>query len=465
MSFTIDVLSRLSRAGVDPITFEVGRVVCRDLTLGPLAQKPVYEALSTLQSFSSYGKVIWFGFGVRNVVHDLASTEQGMTCVAICAALRVSYHTSAAAVLRELSQRFGAPDGLLPALHQWEALLRVCTGALSASKFPRLVDGFSRIVAPSRLGQPIPHFAPTTPVALTQALCLVSDATRGCVASCTFVGGIDCAWLAAVAEWLYGLCVEIRSGDSWEVLYRTSAEVSDSADAPHVTILRSEDSSQPASALSKTFVLPRGTELIFRRRSLFSAARACPQPFQRRSDWSHILTDSFGDAVGSLLKGSTGESFAYLLGYVGEGGRRLRTDPSISESRRGYWPTISFVPDSGCETFFEFAGRCLPELKACLKSPRVRRDKRTYSESEVCASISTIKSACICLSCTARYPPPYDYCLQTLAFTIIHTLRLLHRVEIHHDILPSTFGLRRIYEKAKDEFPIRFSSETLPVGP
>lgn len=107
-----------------PITFEAGRAIFHDMILGPEAQMRVYEALSNLQSFSSYGIVIWFGFGARHIIDDLVATEQGIACVTVCAALRVSYHTFfAASVLQELSRRYAPPANLLPALHQWEARL------------------------------------------------------------------------------------------------------------------------------------------------------------------------------------------------------------------------------------------------------------------------------------------------------------------------------------------------------
>ncbi|KAI9791002.1 MAG: hypothetical protein M1816_004569 [Peltula sp. TS41687] len=413
VSFTIDVLSRLSKSGVDPITFEIGRVVCRDLTLGPLAQKRVYESLTNLKSFSSYGRVIWFGFGVRHIMHDLASTEQGMTCVAICAALKVSYQSFfGATFLRELSRRLGAPDGLLPALHQWQALLDVCTGALSASKFPRLVDGFARIVAPTTAGEPMPHFEPTTPIDLAQALCLISDVARGCITSCTFVGGIDCAWLAAVAEWLY--CI------------------APSANVPRVVILKSEDSSQPALALSKAFILPRGKKLIVRNEH-------SPLWFERRSDWSHILRDAFGDAIGDLLEGSVGESFAYLLGYAAELGKqyhdkRLRKGDAYYER----WPVIDFNPDAASQTIFPFAGKCLPELNDCLNRSGVRHGERTYSEPDAFDSVSTIMS-------------------------------LLYRVMIHQDVLPSALGFCEIYWRAHREHasridPVEFHGQRVRYG-
>lgn len=57
----------------------------------PVAQGRISDAVIALRKFGSYGDIVWFGFGVEHVVTDLAETEEGLTLVAICAALSTTY--------------------------------------------------------------------------------------------------------------------------------------------------------------------------------------------------------------------------------------------------------------------------------------------------------------------------------------------------------------------------------------
>jgi hypothetical protein len=67
LSFSIDVLSRFSKAGVEMITVAVGQAMCGSFNIPAAGQKRLQEAIARLKAFSSYGKILWFGFGVKSV--------------------------------------------------------------------------------------------------------------------------------------------------------------------------------------------------------------------------------------------------------------------------------------------------------------------------------------------------------------------------------------------------------------
>jgi hypothetical protein len=137
MSYSVEMLARMSRANVDMITVVMGQVISSGFQLKPDAQKRLFESLSNLKSFASYGKVIWFGFGIKHVVKDLSETEQGAACVGLCACLSVSYDTYfAAEVLRELCKIRRSPSDF----HQRIALVNVCAGSIASSPFPNIVE-------------------------------------------------------------------------------------------------------------------------------------------------------------------------------------------------------------------------------------------------------------------------------------------------------------------------------------
>ena len=51
--------------------------------LGPTGEGLVQEALSKLVAFPSYQAVLWFRFGKMHIIHVLADTANGATCVAL----------------------------------------------------------------------------------------------------------------------------------------------------------------------------------------------------------------------------------------------------------------------------------------------------------------------------------------------------------------------------------------------
>lgn len=105
-SFTIDVLSRLSAANVDPYTLEVGRAISKQFSISRDGRKNVSDAVEKLSSHSAFGNVLWFGFGVRHVVRILPSTDEGLTCLALCGLLADYYdEDTASEVLHELVKK------------------------------------------------------------------------------------------------------------------------------------------------------------------------------------------------------------------------------------------------------------------------------------------------------------------------------------------------------------------------
>ena len=146
--FSVAVLARLSKAGIDPFTLQVGRAICTNFSLDPVAQQRISEAIQALRKYGSDGDIIWFGFGVKHVVTDLAETEQGLTLVALCAALSSTYDLLCGArVLRELCGLCEAPQATPPAIRQWKILVDLCSGILNSGHFALLLEGFRRLVS------------------------------------------------------------------------------------------------------------------------------------------------------------------------------------------------------------------------------------------------------------------------------------------------------------------------------
>ena len=65
VQFSVAVLARLSRAGIDAFTLQFGRAICSSFSLEPHAQERIYDAIVKLKKYGSYQDIIWFGLASR----------------------------------------------------------------------------------------------------------------------------------------------------------------------------------------------------------------------------------------------------------------------------------------------------------------------------------------------------------------------------------------------------------------
>ncbi|KAF2727762.1 hypothetical protein EJ04DRAFT_397883, partial [Polyplosphaeria fusca] len=409
-SFGLDVLVRLSKAELDPLTIAVSTIIFNRFALNNISQQRIHDALSKLKSFSSYGKLIWFGFGVKSVVKDLAGSEQGMACVALCACMAVSYDSFyAAEVIRELCKLHDAPRGLIPSLQQWKTLVDICAGTLLHSEFPIRLEGMLRCVLP--IAQTCLR-KPTSQIALAKAIEALADVSTGKLESVTIAGGVDCIWLAAISEWLLSLDVEIRNS-SGSTVYEgprndhnrnftvTIIYISDNEHSPHI---------------SKCYIVPNGT-------MFWNTSSPEQHPFTGgRSEWGTILTDTFGPYFDALAAKDVYKQFAYFLFYniqfaeaCYQFGSESNTIYYHSARRTAFLRRIHFAHFAiRGQDLSSFASQALPELAAILNAVKIPGTE-SGSVTNLVDCIDDMTSRCECQRCGSRNlgPAPSDqpFCL------------------------------------------------------
>jgi ankyrin repeat protein len=445
-SFGLDVLVRLSKAELDVATIAISLVIFNRFALNPESQKRIHDALSKLKSFSSYGKLVWFGFGIKSVLKDLASFESGMACIALCACLSTSYDSFfAAGVLRELCKLNGAPQDHLPSIHQWKALVDICAGSIYHSKFPVLLEGMLRCVLPvaeTSLRKP------TSKEALAEAIQALADISTGKLENITVSGGVDCIWLAAISEWLLSLHVEICHS-SGTTVYKSPSN----ADCRYrsVTVIFVSDS-EKAPYLSKCYNVPKGTKLWTSsspEQHLFAGGR---------SEWNSILADAFGMYFNILIEKDMQREFAFFLFHnsqLAQAYHRYGSKPnnithnyvkSRSFLRRVHFPHSA----SQGQTLLSLAKQNLPEL-AAIQNILEQAEIESRFDTNLADSIRNIKSRCACQWCRSRIiSPGYDnqpFCLLLVAETIFLLLVILSVIEADPSLKPSSNGLRLLYKK------------------
>ncbi|KLP07682.1 uncharacterized protein FFB20_02711 [Fusarium fujikuroi] len=141
ITFSVDVLSRLSQTGIEGFTLCAARAIFSNVKLGPNGELRLHRAVDRLGAFPSFGKAQWFGFGVKHIIWSMQESKEGLNCLGICACLTEGFSTiHAAGVIRELFLLYNPPAELTPTLMQWVALVE-CSGGLLASSELGLVFG------------------------------------------------------------------------------------------------------------------------------------------------------------------------------------------------------------------------------------------------------------------------------------------------------------------------------------
>ena len=465
VQFSVAVLARLSKAGIDAFTLRFGQAICCNFALELRAQELVSEAIGKAKKYPSFGDLMWFGFGIKDIVTDLADTEEGLTLVALCAALSTTYDsTFVAQVIRELCVLCKAPQSFTPALRQWKTLVELCAGMLASSHFVTLANGFRRLIC-GHLGIPfdIRHL-PTTAVALAEAIMTLARISKRSLVSATISGALDCAWLAAFAESILSLDVGIC--DTYGNVFYRSRQCAEAH--PQLTLLLCTANTARGGELllrSKASVIPQGQSLLQKDPAFHSTSL-----LNWQSPWSTILHDVFGENVDrllaiQLLKADDSQTTAFSQ-YLRCMSLLQRQDSNLPH----YNPDVealntSFVnhpvnpliwahPNSRGSRFLSFATKRLPELSACLfdRLPLPREDFDDLKSNLRLGTIAleAIEKDCQCVQhqpeSAQQLPSKYHaICLLVMAETIVIFLWILIDSDIDVDILPSITGLANLY--------------------
>ena len=453
VNFSVAVLARLSKAGIDPFTLQVGRAICTNFSLDPVAQQRISEAIQALRKFGSYGDIIWFGFGVKHVVTDLAETEQGLTLVALCAALSSTYDSLyGARVLRELCVLCKAPQAFSPAIRQWKILVELCSGIFNVGHFALLLDGFRRLVSGERnTPDLVANRYPTASSTLAEAIITIAQLTTKQLSSATFTGGVDCIWLAAVAESIFSLDVVIsKSADTQ--LYRSRSL---DQQPPQLNILYTDKStdSQDQRVVSEKTTLIRSVRTLFVREGGDSLYDPCS--FNWRSSWSTILHDTFPGAIDTLLTGETGYQFSlyvYYITMVDTDVEKMNDHLTYERIRYLFYGSFADLRGHG---FLSFASKRLPELSHCLEQDfSLAPQDQFYRRSA--AARAVIES---------NFQARGEFSSTVLPEVIVSFLWITLASDIDEQIAPSINGLRWLYEYLLSNHLIReISDETEQIA-
>ena len=238
-------------------------------------------------------------------------------------------------MLRELCGICKVPQSFTPAIRQWKILIELCAGILTSTHFVLVLDGFRRLVPGGPNAPDLEaNRCPTTYSALAEAIMTIAQVTTKRLASATFTGGLDCMWLAAVAEWLFSLEIVIYNSSNAPI-YRSRSL---NQRLPQITVVCLERQTKWAE---QSFVREK-TSLIRSGRTLFvreeNDSLGDLHFFNWKSSWSTILHDTFHKGIDKLLEDDCAYEFGlyiYCVSMIQKPDLRLKIDPDRDDLLRG----------------------------------------------------------------------------------------------------------------------------------
>lgn len=214
LSISYGMLQRLSGSNLDPYTVSIGYVLGGQFRLSRSGKRNIQNALDNMKAFAGFQNVLWFGFGMKHPARKIAMVEQGVTLVALCAALSECFpYDTAAEILSDMVSLQSNLD-MTPAVIEWLAVINACAGILSTTVFPLRAEKLMGLGADDKLADPTD---------IAKVLNAIGKITKGELVSITIHGGKEARWIGALAEWLFDLTVTITN-EKGEVVHTNCSD-------------------------------------------------------------------------------------------------------------------------------------------------------------------------------------------------------------------------------------------------
>ena len=210
-SMTSALLQRFSGADIQPATYGAGVALGCRFTLGSRAQHRIEKILDGLQGRGSFHNILWFGFGYRSFVNMIKTTRPGFQLVALCACIAETHSLDVAGfILQEVWKKCEFPIEYEPSHEQFANLVKPCQGIFAASSFGSHVNRMLGSEWSTELNSKNDWDRCAQASDIAKVLRALFDISNGRIDSITVSGGCECAWVGAVAEWLFDLNVQVE---------------------------------------------------------------------------------------------------------------------------------------------------------------------------------------------------------------------------------------------------------------
>lgn len=444
-SVSMAMVQRLAEAGVSPMTHGAGLALGSRFELGRIGQSKMENALSDLRGVAGFKEKIFFGFGVKSSVNMLSDTRLGINCIAICSVLsEVHSESMAARVLAQLWETADFPAEYEPSHAQFLALVKVCSGVITRTHFSErvgfLVSNMLKHTTAMSLSTKFLRGA-ADPKDVAQALEGLFKLSRGVIRQITIVGGEEAAFIAVVAEYLFGFTVYLEDDDS--KAFASSAATREEAQV----LVRCIDQGFRSSLqlLDSTYVLGESEEMFQYEHN------DRMKHFAYRISWETCLSRIFGSTMKELL------NWPDLLGSFLGCAARIYGALALSEATVGPFSRKCFGGFANAmygRGFVESVSELLPELFSVegLYDAMLQASESTFDKA--------IDRITFCLKRFDEIWAAYRYdirdqdsrsCFVCIAATIARFVQMRGSIVADFPIQPTQKGLEEIFQLVHED--------------
>lgn len=164
--------------------------------------------MPSLTFCSSFGDVVWFVVGNQHILRVLVQSSEGTSLVSFArywAKVIIYPHLPSCYIMAKCAC---SPKSLKKSVAQWDALVKVCSGVLCYTTLGLRVDQMLELGgydAGSAVFEGAGH-----PQDLAVVLVAIGSIAACRLLKVTVIGGPLCTWVAAVADFVFGLRVVLR---------------------------------------------------------------------------------------------------------------------------------------------------------------------------------------------------------------------------------------------------------------
>lgn len=446
-SLSAAMLQRFAGSGIQPVTYGAGLALASCFRMSQGGRQRMDQTMRSLRGVPGLDKILWFGFGHQSFVKMMGDNQLGLNCVALCSCLtEVHSEETAARVLQGLWELNNFPENYEPSHTQYLALVKACSGVVARSGFGRGLDamtGHGRWLSRRDLF-PWQQLKASNAIDIAKALKALFQITRAEVESITLLGQHECAFMAALAHWLFDLAIYIED-DTGEVLFKSYEDLSRAG--AQVIVIYTEEEEPMTIQQSTTYVLSIGTDVIGRTMANSESRWIWKIP------WDGCLARTFGSTFRAL------SGLSQILGsYLGSTARiysALATgEPNVAAFSRLRF--IDFTQLSYGRGFIHSVTSIFEELGHIPglydKMERVLGSSFDGACKEIEEAAQSLINMCHCQLCSGIHTSHPDYsgptrhdCLFTLAMTIRNLVTILACTNRDEALLVTVYGLQRIY--------------------
>ena len=329
-------------------------------------------------------------------------------------------------------------------------LVKTCEGVLAKTTFGRTVEQMTgcRWDSNPQWGASRNWQISGVPKDTATVLRALFDLSNGKVSQITIAGATECAFIGAMAQWVFDLRVAIESdgptnGQIPQVIIRY--------DSP----ARERSSESIVKIKSTSFYIPNADDFW----SKISSGDKIDHGLRLKVPWESCLSRVYGTTYGDLCNNTY--ALAEMLGSAARiysGFAMGESNLSLLEKYRHSFTDIS----TACHGFglVHTIIATFPELSQLnnLLSSLELAQASSFSEAlkSLERSYASMHLSCECSRCSnAIGPPRKRYCLMGVAYAILRMSRLLGATEYDPALLPSASGLQHFalafYEGKRDQ--------------